>query len=86
MVMQLSPEELSARAPQPGSTHGFGVRQALEMARALSHAETLPEVCVVAIAIAPPDRYRFGLSPDVERALEDAADRIVELLEVPDHA
>ena len=58
----------------------MGVRQALEIARALD-PEAAPDLCLVTVSIEPPDRYREGLSDEVAAAVPEAVAAIVELLE-----
>lgn len=82
LVLELEPEALSQRAPQPTSSHGFSVAQAIELARALAPDGASPCVRIVAITIAPPGRYRVGLSPEVADAVPEAAARVLALLEV----
>lgn len=78
-VLVLDPDNLSPAPQDPASSHGFGVAQAVELARALSPGGCRP-VRVVAITIPRPERYRIGLSPAVEAAVPEAATRALALL------
>ncbi len=80
VVLDLSLRELSGKAPQPTSSHGIGVAGAIELAGVLSDRERPPNVRVVAVTIARPERYGTGLSPEVAAAVPRAADRVLELL------
>ncbi len=82
VVVELEPEELSARASHPASSHGLGAAQAIRLARALSSDDAAPHLRVVAVSIARPNRYRVGLSPEVSAAVPAAANRVLALLEV----
>jgi hydrogenase maturation protease len=79
-VVELGLEELSIRAAQPASSHGFGVRQAVELARVLSTDGNEPTLRIVAVTIARPERYAAELSPAVSRAVPRAADHVIALL------
>lgn len=58
------------------STHGFGVPQAIELARALG---TLPGVTVViGVEARAFDHAAEGLSPEAEAAVETTATRVLE--------
>ncbi|MFN3231341.1 MAG: hydrogenase maturation protease [Alphaproteobacteria bacterium] len=60
------------------STHGFGVSQAIEMARALG---TLPAVCVVYAVEGQQFETGCGLSAPVAAAVPEVSERIVTELE-----
>ena len=75
-VLELTLEALSALAPAPVSSHGLGVAQALELARALAAGSEFPRVRVIAVAIALPEGRCEGLSAEVARAVREAAERV----------
>jgi hydrogenase maturation protease len=68
----LDPCQVDASAPSGVSSHGIGVRQAVELARALNPAEVAPEIAILAVGIARPTEYALGLSPRVARAVPSA--------------
>jgi hydrogenase maturation protease len=80
VVVDLGPEELSSKAAQPASSHGFGAGQAIDLARALSPNGASSPWRIVAVTIDRPDGYRVGLSPDVAAAVPAAAARVIDLL------
>ena len=84
-VLALTQEELSTQFPQPTSSHGFGVKQALELAASLGLSCDSPRVRIIAVTIERPRSYRAGLSPSVAAAAEQAAQHVCSLLEA-DHA
>jgi hydrogenase maturation protease len=71
---------LQAGGVKPLSTHGMGVLEAVELARALSDGG-LPPIELLAIAIEAPRELSSELSPEVARAVELAASRARELVE-----
>ena len=75
-VLELSPDELLAVAACSLSSHGLNAAQAIELCRSLYPERVSPVLCVLAVAIETPHRYRSGLSPEVH----DAALRCVERL------
>jgi hydrogenase maturation protease len=79
-VIEIEPAELSPEAPLPASSHGLGAMQAFGLARALSPLGAAPDLHIVAVTIDRPDRYRAGLSPDVEAAVPRAVERVLALL------
>jgi hydrogenase maturation protease len=73
-VIELQGEALAAAAypagePRPVSTHGVGLRQAIELARILAGGAAVPDIALVGVAIALPRRYSTGLSPEVRAAV-----------------
>lgn len=78
-VLVLRPEDLTTAPSDPASSHGFGVRQAVELARILTPASAHVPVRVVAVTIPRPDRFRVGLTAEVEAAVPLAADRALAL-------
>lgn len=79
-VREFAPEDLAAGGPQPLSSHGVGVGQAIALARLLSPATVSPSIRIVAVTVMRPERYEQGLSPVVEAAVPRAVERILELL------
>ena len=59
--------------PRSLSTHGVSLQHAVGLARMTSCGVTAPEIVLVAVAIAPPQRYTTGLSPEVQAAVPVAA-------------
>jgi len=59
--------------PRSLSTHGVSLQQAVGLARMTSCGVMAPEIVLVAVAIAPPERYTTGLSPEVQAAVPVAA-------------
>jgi hydrogenase maturation protease len=84
-VLQLEPDELAERGLVALSSHGIGVGQVIGLARLLSPERISPSVCIVAVTIARPDRYRSRLSCVVAGAVARAADRVLELVGASDH-
>lgn len=80
-VVELSPDELGAHAPLRLSSHGLGVAEAIGLARALAEGRSMPEVRIVAVTIARPERYQQGLSPEVAAAVPRAVKHVLSLLE-----
>jgi hydrogenase maturation protease len=58
---------------RPLSTHGVGLLQAVELARVVATGAIAPEIVLVGVAIAPPQRYTRGLSSAVQAAVSVAA-------------
>lgn len=77
-VLELSEKALTAGlgGPRPLSTHGVSLQQAVALARMTACGVLAPEIVLVAVAIAPPERFTTGLSPEVQAAVPVAA-RIV---------
>jgi hydrogenase maturation protease len=71
-VVRITAEALGS-APQPLSSHGLGVAEALELASTLYGAAISERVEIVGVAIARPAGATFGLSPAVAAAVEPAA-------------
>lgn len=63
------------------SSHGVGVRQAIELARVTEPETTAREVHVVAVTIARPGALRDGLGPEVAQAVPRAARQVLALLD-----
>lgn len=59
------------------STHAFGIAEAIELARALNH---LPERCIVYGIEGRSFAAGVGLSPEVERAVEQVVAQVLEYL------
>lgn len=76
-VHRLRADALASSAVRPFSTHGMSVTQAIELASALN--DTRPELFVVGIEIARPIAGSTGLSPNVARAVGEAADAVLAL-------
>jgi hydrogenase maturation protease len=74
-VLELPQEALvtGVRGPRPLSTHGVTLGEAIELARTLAAGSMAPEVSLVGVAIALPERYTCGLSPAVQAAIPEAA-------------
>lgn len=79
-ILVASVEDLSARPSSELSTHGLGVRQAIELSRVASPDRACKDIRVVAVTIDPPAAYSTALSPAVERAIPEAVAAIVQLL------
>jgi len=71
-VIRLDPGAL-ASGPTPLSSHGLGVAEALELARALYGTDVAARVAIVGVAIARPGTTGIGLSPAVAAAVGPAA-------------
>lgn len=71
-VLRLEPGQL-ASAPQPLSSHGLGVAEAVELARTLYGEAALAGLAIVAVVIDRPVTTAIGLSPVVAAAIEPAA-------------
>lgn len=78
-VVVLETHELSSRALSAVSSHGLGVVQALELARALG--SEAPRVRFVGVRITAPSAYRQGLSDAIAKAVPTAVERILSLAE-----
>jgi hydrogenase maturation protease len=74
---------LAADRDAPGarllSSHGVGVRDAVEIARSLEPEHVAERIEIVAVTIARPSRYCDALSPAVAAALDRAAALALEL-------
>lgn len=57
------------------STHGVGVIEAIEIARALNRSASPPRLSILAITVEHPSRGGFGLSSSVAAAVPIAAHR-----------
>jgi hydrogenase maturation protease len=71
-VVRLTAEALGS-GPQPLSSHGLGVAEALELASTLYGVAIAERVEIVGVAIERPAGSTFGLSPAVAAAVEPAA-------------
>jgi hydrogenase maturation protease len=79
-VVELSPDELAEHAPLRMSSHGLGVAEAIGLARVLAEGRSSPEIRIIAITIARPERYQQGLSPEVAAAVPRAVERVLSLV------
>jgi hydrogenase maturation protease len=79
-VIDIDVDRIEPGAPVGVSSHGLGVRQAIELARLAEPELTSPDIHIVGVSIARPTRYVDGLSPAVAAAVERAAQRILELV------
>jgi len=68
---------LAPRGVERASSHGFGVRELLEMAAVLGKLPARVQLVGIEIASTAPGR---GLSPEVERAVERAVAGVVAML------
>lgn len=80
-VMELDVDDVRAGAPLGVSSHGLGVRQAIELARIAEPDLTSPDIRLVGVTIARPARHAEALMPAVAAAVDRAAQRILELVE-----
>jgi hydrogenase maturation protease len=71
-VRVLDSARVDASAANGVSSHGIGVRQAIDLARALSPSEVAPEIEILAVGIERPTAYTLALSPSVARAVPSA--------------
>lgn len=78
-VVLLAPDDLAERGGCPVSSHGLGVFQAIELARAVAEPPAA-EVRIVGVTVAPPRRPGGALSAEVAAAVKPAALRVRELL------
>jgi hydrogenase maturation protease len=75
-VLDLAPEAL-AHGCRAVSTHGVGVYQAIELARALGAEPRPASIRIVAVTISRPRRYTRRLSPAVAAAVPVAVERVL---------
>ena len=68
------------KGPRPVSSHGIGVREAIELGERLNPAL---EVILIGISIDPPSSLGVGLSPEVAASVGEAAKRVTNLIEHP---
>jgi len=80
-VIELEMNDVRAGAPVGISSHGLGVRQAIELARIAEPDFTSPDIRLLGVTIARPVRYAEELSSAVAVAVECAAKRILEMVE-----
>jgi hydrogenase maturation protease len=71
-VLRLAADALPAGIV-PLSTHGVGVAEAVELARALHGEQATRALCIVGVVIERPRALGAGLSPPVAGAVERAA-------------
>jgi len=76
-VLVLAPADLAGGGLAAVSSHGVDVPAALALAAALYPAARSVRVVAVVIGRAP--RFTEGLSPEIEAAVENATDRVMEL-------
>ena len=76
-VLRLDPSAL-ARGPAPLSSHGLGVAEAIELARALG-LPALASLAVIGVAIDPPARAGAAMSPAVAAAIAPAVELVLAL-------
>lgn len=62
---------------RPVSSHGIGVREAIELGERLNPAL---EVILIGISIDPPNALGEGLSPEVAASVSEAAKRVTDLM------
>jgi len=72
-VLHFAPEAGWRSARQLLSSHGVGVRDAIELAKALEPAARAHNIEIVAVTIVRPSRYCETLSPAVAAAIDKAA-------------
>jgi hydrogenase maturation protease len=77
-ILDLLPSALAAR-PTCASTHGFGLREALALAQALSHANTPLSAYIVAIVLGKSPRHGDELSSTMQYAASRAIDHVANL-------
>ena len=63
--------------PRPVSSHGIGVREAIELGERVNPAL---EVILIGISIDPPDSLREGLSPKVAASVGEAVKHVTHLI------
>jgi hydrogenase maturation protease len=80
-ILRLTPDSLQSSGFRSLSSHGFGVAQAIEMARALSPDSIAATIVLVAISIEPPKTPGDGLSPGVASAVPRAAAEVLRIAE-----
>ncbi|MFO0564570.1 MAG: hydrogenase maturation protease [Polyangiaceae bacterium] len=78
-VREVEEAELGAGKIRPLSSHGLGVRDAIELARALADGP-LPRIRIVAVGIEAPLAPGHGLSPAVRAAVPVAARAVLRAL------
>jgi hydrogenase maturation protease len=78
-VRVLSLEQLCAVSPSLVSTQGFGLLEAITLARELEPARTSPNIRAVTVGIARPDAPRDGLTAEVAAAVPRAAEIVLDL-------
>jgi hydrogenase maturation protease len=71
-IERLGPENIDRTPPNGASSHGIGVRQAIDLCRVLYPDSACADVRVIAIGIDQPERYTLELSPEVASAIPQA--------------
>jgi len=79
-VLQIDPAQADASNGQPFSTHGIGLLEAIDLARALDGAAMPRRIAIVGITIERPTRYRAELSESVAAAISPAAEMALRLV------
>ncbi len=77
-VVCLAPEDLAEGDLRPVSSHGFGVAEALRLARAIGSGDA--PVHLVGVVAGNVERYTSGLSPAVAAAVPAAGRAVLGLL------
>ncbi len=80
-ILVVTPASLANAPPSRLSTHGLGVRQAIELSAILSPNLVAREIHIVALCIAEPERAVIGLSPPVRDAAERAARLVLDIVD-----
>ncbi len=80
-VLCLRPEQFAERGLGGVSSHGIGVAEAVDLARALLGATASPDVRIVGVAIGAPRKGTVGLSAPVAGAVERAARAVLAIVE-----
>jgi hydrogenase maturation protease len=78
-VVEVAPDALAGDGVGLLSSHGLGVREAIELIRLTGG--TVPPIRIVAIGIQRPCGYGHGLSPAVAASVNHAADTVLALVE-----
>ena len=79
-VVDVAPADLAAAGVTPVSTHGIGIAQAIELARAVAREAFAPSIRIIGVTIERPARYVQALSPAVAAAVGPAAERVRRLV------
>lgn len=82
-VHLLSAASLGASALTALSTHGLDLPQAIALAEALHPEAVSRDIAIVGVEIARVERFHRGLSPEVEGAIEAAAQRVLAIAARP---
>src|SRR5579884_4079113 len=73
-VLEIDPSRANASNLQPLSTHGMGLLEAIDLARALDGNAMPRRLAIVGITIERPSRYENALSKAVAAAIRPAAE------------